>query len=72
MFATELQLGETSADPRLIRWELFVFSDVRDVLPGSEAGTVVVIHLGAAEPDAWRAELRRAGLLNEKRPRRRS
>lgn len=73
MFATELQLGETTSDVRLVRWELFVFRDVRDVLPGARAGTVVVIHTGAARRDAWLAELCAAGVLPDRvRPRTRS
>ena len=66
MFATELELGETAPDVRLLRWELFVFRDVRDVLPGTRRGTVVVIHTGVAQCDAWLAELRDAGLLHER------
>ena len=70
MFATELELGETAPDVRLVRWELFVFRNVRDVLPGARTGTVVVIHTGVARCDAWLAELRDAGLLPDRvRPR---
>lgn len=54
-------------DPRLIRWELFVFSDVRDVLPTSRRDTVVVAHRGPARPDEWMAALHDAGML-EARP----
>ncbi len=71
MFATELELGDHVPDVRLVRWELFLFRDVRDVLPGSRDGTVVVIHTGAARPEAWLRELHEAGLVAQ-RPRPRS
>jgi hypothetical protein len=66
VFATELDLGETAPEAGLIRWELFVFREVRDVLPGPRGGTVVVIHTGAARCEAWLAELHEAGLLADR------
>lgn len=66
MLATELELGETAPDARLARWELFVFREVRDVLPGPRGGTVVVIHTGAARCEAWLAALHKAGLLTDR------
>ncbi len=63
MFATELELGAAAPDVRIVRWELFVFRSVRDVLPGPREGVVVVIHRGPARLEAWRAVLRDAGLL---------
>jgi len=45
-----------------VRWELFVFRDVRDVLPGSRPDTVVVAHRGGARPAAWRTTLLAAGI----------
>jgi hypothetical protein len=63
VFATELELGETAADVRVIRWDLFLFRDVRDVLSGPREGTVVVIHTGAARREAWLAELQEGGLI---------
>ena len=50
-------------DPRVVRWELFVFSDVRDVLPTSKPETVVVVHRGPAQPAQWLAALQEAGML---------
>jgi hypothetical protein len=52
-------------DSRLVRWELFVFSDVRDVLPTSRPGTVSVVHRGRARTDDWLAALKAAGMLDE-------
>ena len=40
-------------DSRLVRWELFVFSDVRDVLPTPRRDTVVVAHRGPARTEEW-------------------
>jgi len=71
MFATELDLGDATPDPRLVRWELFLFRDVRDVLPGCRPGTVLVIHTGPARCDLWLAELREAGLVRGRAPRHR-
>jgi hypothetical protein len=51
-------------DPRVVRWELFVFSDVRDVLPTPRPDTVVVVHRGPAQPAQWLAALRDAGMLD--------
>lgn len=52
-------------DPRVVRWELFVFSDVRDVLPTPRRDTVVVVHRGPAQRDHWIAALTAAGMLDE-------
>jgi hypothetical protein len=52
-------------DPRVVRWELFVFSDVRDVLATSRPETVVVAHRGPARPAEWLAALGAAGMLDE-------
>jgi hypothetical protein len=51
-------------DPRVVRWELFVFSDVRDVLPTSKPDSVVVVHRGPAQPAQWLAALQEAGMLD--------
>jgi hypothetical protein len=52
-------------DPRVVRWELFVFSDVRDVLPTPRRETVVVVHRGPAQREEWLAALQAAGMLDE-------
>ena len=54
-------------DPRVVRWELFVFSDVRDVLPTPRRDTVVVAHRGPACRNDWIAALAAAGMLDERR-----
>jgi hypothetical protein len=56
----------TGHDPRLIRWELFVFSDVRDVLPTGRRDTVVVAHRGPERKVDWTAALAAAGMLDER------
>jgi hypothetical protein len=50
-------------DPRVVRWELFVFSDVRDVLPTARPDTIVVVHRGTAQPAQWLAALHDVGML---------
>jgi hypothetical protein len=52
-------------DPRVVRWELFVFSDVRDVLPTPRRETVVVVHRGPTRRAEWLAALKTAGMLDE-------
>lgn len=46
----------------VVRWELFVLPDVRDVRPSPIADTVVVVHRGGPRPAAWREALRTAGI----------
>jgi hypothetical protein len=53
-------------DARLVRWELFVFSDVRDVLPTPRRETVVVAHRGPARTEEWLVALGAAGMLDER------
>lgn len=50
---------------RWVRWELFVFHDVRDVLPGPRPDTVVVCHRGPQRPGDWIAALEVAGMADE-------
>ena len=69
MFATELELGDAGGDHRVVRWQLFRFLEILDVLPGSREGLVVVIHHGPARPRAWRAEIRLERPLESRRPR---
>jgi hypothetical protein len=57
--------GLAGHDPRVVRWELFVFSDVRDVVPTPRRDTVVVAHRGPARPNDWMAALAEAGMLDE-------
>lgn len=66
MNLTELTHPALAAhDPRVVRWELFVFSDVRDVLPTPRRDTVVVAHRGPARKNDWIAALWTAGMLDE-------
>jgi hypothetical protein len=55
-------------DPRVVRWELFVFSDVRDVLPTLRPDTIVVVHRGVAQPAQWLAALQDVGMLQAQAP----
>lgn len=68
MNVTELTDPALAAlDWRWVRWELFVFSDVRDLLPSRRPDTVLVVHRGAARVEDWIAALVAAGML-EQRP----
>jgi hypothetical protein len=44
-----------------IRWELFAFHDVRDVVATDRPDVLLVIHLGDPHPSEWLATLRSAG-----------
>jgi hypothetical protein len=45
----------------LIRWELFLHDEVRDVLPTTRADTLCVIFRGEPDPNGWTATLTEAG-----------
>lgn len=45
----------------LIRWELFLHRDVRDVLRTARDDTLCVVYRGNADPTAWAATLNQAG-----------
>lgn len=64
MNATELDLGPRAPDWRLVRWDLFIFPEIRDVLATGRDGIVVVIHHGPARVEQWVSQLRSAGLLS--------
>jgi hypothetical protein len=55
-------------DPRVVRWELFVFSDVRDVLPTPRPDTIVIVHRGVPRPAQWLAALQDVGMLEAQAP----
>jgi hypothetical protein len=55
-------------DPRVVRWELFVFSDVRDILPTPRPDTIVVVDRGVAQPAQWLAALQDVGMLQAQAP----
>lgn len=67
VWATELSLGWDLTPPSMaaqcVRSELYLFTGVVDVLPGSRPDSVVVVHSGPARPEAWRSELREAGII---------
>ena len=66
MNVTELtHPGLAAQDWRWVRWELFVFHEVRDVMPGARADTVRVVHRGPARVDEWIAALVAAEMLDE-------
>ena len=50
-------------DWHLVRWELFVVSDVRDVRPSRRPDTVEVVHRGEARVEEWLAVLESAGMV---------
>lgn len=63
VYLTELSLtGLDCHTASAVRWELFVFRDVRDVLRSPRPDTVVVLHHGRARPEAWRATLLASGI----------
>ena len=67
MYRTELTHPALALhDVRLVRWELFVFSDVRDVLPTLRRDTVVVVHRGPPHEDEWIGALGAAGMLDQR------
>jgi hypothetical protein len=51
-----------------VRWELFVFSDVRDVLPTPRPDTIVIVHRGVPQPAQWLAALQDVGMLEAQAP----
>jgi hypothetical protein len=55
--------GLAGGDRRSIRWQLFLFSDVRDLLPTTRPDAVVVVHEGPARVGQWTEPLAAAGRL---------
>jgi hypothetical protein len=45
----------------LIRWELFLHWEVRDVLPTASADTLCVVYRGEPDPIGWATTLNAAG-----------
>ena len=58
---SELRIPGGSEHWRWLRWELFIFPDVRDVLATSSRDRVLVLHRGAAQPERWLQALDDAG-----------
>lgn len=63
----ELRVPGASEPGRLeaVRWELFVFPEVRDVVVAVRADVVAVLHEGDPAPAAWVRTLRAAGYVAE-------
>ena len=59
---SELYVPDGGRHCHRVRWELFIFSEVRDVLATSDRDRVLVVHRGAAQPDLWLQALSEAGL----------
>lgn len=58
MNVTELtHPGLSGQDWHWVRWELFVFPDVRDVLVTARPDTLLVVHRGPARVAEWLAAL---------------
>ena len=62
IYLTELCLPCRSADWRWVRWELFLFRDVVDVLATDVPNRMLVAHRGPAQPERWLRTLRSADL----------
>jgi hypothetical protein len=62
IFLSELRVPGGSEHWRWVRWELFIFGEVRDVLATGERDRVLVVHRGRAQPERWLQALRDAGL----------
>jgi hypothetical protein len=61
MHAHEIHVSGGREMVSAIRWELFVFHDVRDVVATDRPDVLHVIHRGAPDPSGWREVLRSAG-----------
>jgi hypothetical protein len=57
----ELSVRDGAQLRSAVRWELFVFPAVRDVLAGRDPDRVLVVHRGPPQPAAWTEALRNAG-----------
>ena len=61
VFLSELRVHGESYHWRWVRWELFIFRDVLDVLPTTDRNRVMIVHRGLAQPERWRQALVDAG-----------
>jgi hypothetical protein len=62
IFLSELFVTGGSPHWQQLQWELFIFHDVRGVLPTRDRDRVVIVHRSRAEPERWLQALRDAGL----------
>ena len=61
MHAHEIRVSGGSERVSAIRWELFVFRDVRDVVATDTPDVLYVIHRGEPDTRAWTETLCAAG-----------
>jgi hypothetical protein len=66
---TELRVPGGGEQRTWVRWELFIFRDVRDVLSTRDADRVLVVHHGPPRIDEWLDALRESGLIDGRAPR---
>lgn len=71
IFLSELRVAGGSDDWCWVRWELFIFRNIRDVLPTHERDCVLIVHRGRAQPERWLQALGDAGFDSPRAPRRR-
>jgi hypothetical protein len=57
----EIQVAGGREAVNAIRWELFVFDDVRDVLAKDGPDTLTIVYRGNAQPAEWQEALCDAG-----------
>jgi hypothetical protein len=50
---SELRVSDGAQHRSAVRWALFVFHAVRDVLPAGDPDRLLVVHRGPPDPDAW-------------------
>lgn len=62
---TELHVPRGRELRTWVRWELFIFHPVRDVLATDDPERLLVAHYGPARPEAWMDALWRAGLIGD-------
>lgn len=62
LFLSELSVARGSEHWRWVRWELFIFRDVRDVLATRDRDRLLIVHRGGAQPERWLQALNDAGL----------
>jgi hypothetical protein len=61
MHAHEIRVSGGREMVSAIRWELFAFHDVRDVVATDRTDVLLVIHRGEPDPHGWLETLRSAG-----------
>jgi hypothetical protein len=58
---SELWVRDGARHRSAVRWELFLFRAVRDVLARRDPDRVLIVHGGPPDPEAWVEVLRDAG-----------